>query len=254
MSVRQGNNIIAISNIAVDGQTIAGNSNNSLQSLGTVNKNQAQGALANVFDWIGTLSEYTTQDIENTHPEWVCYITDDGATVDGIYSSAQCDALFARTADVYTRSQANALLDTKANANNVYTKSEIDTFESSKANIDASNFTTTGTTFLSAQGMPSTRVDNLTVLVTDSEYTAPANGYFFAQATASSSGGNIRFEYPNSNIDGLLRTICWATSAGNYGLYLMCPIESNQKIKFGYANCTSIKLWFVYAVGNPGGQ
>ena len=252
MSVRQGNNIIAISNIAVDGQTIAGNSNNSLQSLGTVNKNQAQGALANVFDWIGTLSEYTTQDIENTHPEWICYITDDGATVDGIYSSAQCDALFARIADVYTRSQANALLDTKANANNVYTKSEIDTFESSKANIDASNFTTTGTTFLSAQCMPSTRVDDLTVLVSNSVYTAPANGWFQAIGTAAAQGNYYLLLVADNTTLREKRQIVRTTNfAGKCGV--MMPVLAGEEVALAYS-MTDVMLRFFYAVGNPGGQ
>lgn len=30
-----------------------------------------------LYDWVGTLAEYREQDIENQHPEYLCYITDD---------------------------------------------------------------------------------------------------------------------------------------------------------------------------------
>lgn len=44
---------------------------------GTENKN-ASSSLKVKYDWVGTLEEYETQQIETTHPEWVCYIIDDG--------------------------------------------------------------------------------------------------------------------------------------------------------------------------------
>lgn len=34
-----------------------------------------------VYDWIGTLAEYNSQDIENQHPEYLCFITDDETPV-----------------------------------------------------------------------------------------------------------------------------------------------------------------------------
>lgn len=34
-----------------------------------------------VYDWIGTLAEYKEQDIENQHPEYLCFITDDETPV-----------------------------------------------------------------------------------------------------------------------------------------------------------------------------
>lgn len=30
-----------------------------------------------LYDWVGTLAEYKEQDIENQHPEYLCFITDD---------------------------------------------------------------------------------------------------------------------------------------------------------------------------------
>lgn len=43
---------------------------------GTENKNASSSSKVK-YDWVGTLEEYETQQIETTHPEWVCYIIDD---------------------------------------------------------------------------------------------------------------------------------------------------------------------------------
>lgn len=44
---------------------------------GVVNKNSAAGATNPIYDWVGTLAEYTAQDVATNHPDWVCFITDD---------------------------------------------------------------------------------------------------------------------------------------------------------------------------------
>lgn len=41
------------------------------------NQNTAAGATNPIYDWVGTLSEYETQAVATTHPDWICYITDD---------------------------------------------------------------------------------------------------------------------------------------------------------------------------------
>ena len=48
-------------------------------SVSITNQNQAASATNPVYDWIGTLAEYTSQSVAITHPDWVCYITDDEA-------------------------------------------------------------------------------------------------------------------------------------------------------------------------------
>lgn len=80
MSVRQGSSIIAIGNVAVDGDTISFNANNSLQANGVINKNTAVGATEKIYDWVGTTAEYTAQDVATNHPDWLCFITDDDAS------------------------------------------------------------------------------------------------------------------------------------------------------------------------------
>lgn len=75
----------------VDSTSITYNTNGALQSSGNINKNTATGADAVKYDWVGTLSQYTTQDIEHTHPEYTCYITDDQGGIGLIYNAAQSD-------------------------------------------------------------------------------------------------------------------------------------------------------------------
>lgn len=54
-----------------------------LQVDSVANQNNASGALAEKFDWIGTQAEYIAQDIATNHPNWFCFITDDISTDSG---------------------------------------------------------------------------------------------------------------------------------------------------------------------------
>ena len=65
--------------VSIDNVTITENLSQEIQAIGTVNANSSNVSAPNVFDWVGTLSQYTTQNIASTHPDWVCYITDDEA-------------------------------------------------------------------------------------------------------------------------------------------------------------------------------
>lgn len=65
--------------------------NDTVTSTGNKNQNTATGTDAVKYDWVGTLSQYTTQDIEHTHPEYTCYITDDQGGIGTIYNAAQSD-------------------------------------------------------------------------------------------------------------------------------------------------------------------
>lgn len=87
--------------IDIDNNTITENSSDELQAIGTMNKNTAAGATQYVYDWIGTAAEYAAQNIESAHPEWLCFITDDEDD----------------STSIYTQSEVNNLLDTKADVN-----------------------------------------------------------------------------------------------------------------------------------------
>jgi len=75
----------------LDGVTIDTNSDDELEAIGTVNKNTAVGATAVKYDWIGTLAEYNSQNVETLHPEWVCYITDDVSGGTSVYTKTEVD-------------------------------------------------------------------------------------------------------------------------------------------------------------------
>lgn len=65
--------------VSIDNVTITENLSQEIQAVGTVNANSSNVSAPNVFDWVGTLAQYTSQNIASTHPDWVCYITDDEA-------------------------------------------------------------------------------------------------------------------------------------------------------------------------------
>lgn len=75
----------------LDGVTIDTNSDDELEAIGTVNQNTASGATAVKYDWIGTLAEYNSQNVETLHPEWVCFITDDVSGGTSVYTKTEVD-------------------------------------------------------------------------------------------------------------------------------------------------------------------
>lgn len=80
--------------VDIDNSTITKNSDDELQAVATINANTAVGATNPVYDWVGTLAEYNAQDIENTHPDWMCYITDDVNGGTSVYTKTEVDNNF----------------------------------------------------------------------------------------------------------------------------------------------------------------
>ena len=100
MSIKQGDRYIAgggAGSVETDNISISTNASNKIQSIGNINKNPATGALPVKYDWIGTLAEFNQQDIVNTHPEWVCYVTDDVAGGESVYTKEEVDEGFLAT-------------------------------------------------------------------------------------------------------------------------------------------------------------
>lgn len=62
--------------VLLDEKTIQRNSDQKLEIIGTIEKNSSSYK----YDWVGTLAEWTAQNIATTHPDWVCYVTDDYET------------------------------------------------------------------------------------------------------------------------------------------------------------------------------
>ena len=77
MTIRRGNTIVAgiASTVVLDNTTTTWNANDAVQSVGLINKNTSGNT---VFNWVGTLQQYTDQQVATQHPDWICYITDDG--------------------------------------------------------------------------------------------------------------------------------------------------------------------------------
>ena len=75
--------IIAGGNI--DDVTIKPNANNKWEVQAIRNQNTDVAATQPIYDWVGTKTEYTAQDVANQHPEWVCFITDDAYDPESTY-------------------------------------------------------------------------------------------------------------------------------------------------------------------------
>lgn len=75
--------------VLVDGETITKDAEDVIQAEGFVNRNTAAGAQKYLYDWVGTLSEYTAQNVAALHPEWTCLITDDTYTGSSVYSKEE---------------------------------------------------------------------------------------------------------------------------------------------------------------------
>lgn len=122
---------------------------------------------------------------------------------------------------------------------------EYDVDFSDYANVDASNFTDAGTTFLSGLGMPSNRYETLTVGASETEYIAPANGYIYLGVLVQGTSDC----YIQCNE---LRTNC-ASTGNSYRATATAPIAEGKIFKVIYTtmNANSRQFYFYYASGTP---
>lgn len=120
------------------------------------------------------------------------------------------------------------------------------------ADVDASNFTDTGKVELSSYGMPSNTLINLSLGVSGSSYTAPANGYLLMSfsGTANSAYAEILC-YTGDNPQQNVTSNASTTLSGGWGR-LMCPCKTGDvfNIYYGGNNFTVHNFEFVYAVGS----
>lgn len=124
---------------------------------------------------------------------------------------------------------------------------EYDVDFSGYANVDASNFTDSGTTFLSGLGMPSNRYETLTVGASGSTYTAPANGYLFVQAMCNT---NNYFNILNTSNNQ--QTLFYGV-ASNSVTRLWQPFYAGTEFKIEYSTTTArVNIFrFIYTEGTP---
>jgi hypothetical protein len=152
----------------LDNTTISLNSSSELQAIGTVNKNTATGATNPVYDWVGTLQEYETQQVETLHPDWICYITDD---VQGGTS-------------VYTKSEVDNLLSVKANSADVYTKTETDISISAAISTMLGNVYPVGSVYIGT-----TSTCPMASLISGSTWTLVSSGRVLQGADSNHAAG-----------------------------------------------------------------
>lgn len=113
----------------------------------------------------------------------------------------------------------------------------------SKADTDASNFNTAGKSLLSGLGMPSGAYEDLTLGASGTTYTAPANGWFVAQKSSSTSG-YLRLNNDNNGLGYEIRTSSAST------LINSIPVKKGQTVSVTYTlDGATTYFRFIYAEG-----
>ena len=135
---------------------------------------------------------------------------------------------------------------------------EYDTDFSGCANVDADNFTDSGTTFLSGLGMPSERKESFTVGSSFTVYTAPANGWVKFSATLTTTGRCVLSSFPaNTTVyDNNTELVGSSTNVNSTGFraYSCIPIKKGEQFRIIYNNLYgdgNMNLFFIYAEGTP---
>jgi hypothetical protein len=108
-----------------------------------------------------------------------------------------------------------------------------------KVDLNASNLSSQGMSYIAGLGMPKGRYKVLTVGASGSPYIAPTNGYvLFTVVGVGNCGINIgRPVYNKSN------------STNNY-FSVIAPVHKNQSFTISYNGTTPIELIFFYSSGS----
>ena len=120
---------------------------------------------------------------------------------------------------------------------------EIATDLNGKADVDLVNVNDNGTSRGAGWAMPSSRRIQLATGASGATYTAPADGYLFAECDTSQYGWIIV-----SN--DTFRSYETATIGATGGACEWVPIRKGSTGIVNYYNASNVKVWFVYAVGS----
>lgn len=93
--------------------------------------------------------------------------------------------------------------------------------------------------------MPSSKVTNLTLDVSGSTITAPANGYVELRGNTTTSGGYVRLDNTANQMYDLRQE-----TASGYDKSAKLPVTKGNIIKYTYNNVTNVELRFIYANGS----
>lgn len=117
------------------------------------------------------------------------------------------------------------------------------------ANTNADNFSVAGKKVLAGMGMPSSKYLDVPVGANGTTYTAPANGYFFAQGVFTQNDGYIKL-YNNSKC-----SIGTTSKAGtDWGYAVFIPCQKGDQAAIFYNRIDNPKLTFLYAEGDQEGE
>lgn len=115
-----------------------------------------------------------------------------------------------------------------------------------KLDIDCLNHSDAGYSVMAGAGMPSDTYVDLTLGVSDSTYTAPANGWFFLQKWSNAVGQYIGFEN-NSN----KMSIEMDSSIKNQLMRIFLPVTKNTVVTCYYTAAGTMEYFrFIYAEGS----
>lgn len=125
------------------------------------------------------------------------------------------------------------------------TKLSMNTTVDSVANSNMSNISSAGRSFISGMGLPSSKTEQLTLSVSNSEYIAPANGYISVYAVPN-EGTYIYLRNSASTIGDAL------ISKGTIEAILTVPVLKGSSVIYVY-NGTFYndlnRIYFTYAEG-----
>lgn len=114
-----------------------------------------------------------------------------------------------------------------------------------KVDLDAQNLSNAGKSLIAGLGMPSGTYDNLTLGVSGSTYTAPANGWFYINMNGAA---NQFFNLINTTKDYGVNSL---TSASPFGLLIMLPVNKGDIIRTDYNLNSTVNVFrFIYAKGS----
>ncbi|MBQ0113212.1 MAG: hypothetical protein KBT03_08805, partial [Bacteroidales bacterium] len=113
-----------------------------------------------------------------------------------------------------------------------------------KLDLNASNLSTQGMSYISGLGIPSDRYIELSVGASYSTYTAPANGWVCLYAS-NTSNANATVTIKN----GKMTTISHGSN-GEWDCATICPVRKNDTYSIIYTNVNNWKgRYFIYAQG-----
>lgn len=116
-----------------------------------------------------------------------------------------------------------------------------------KANTALSNITATGKEVIAHNAMPSTRYIDLTLGANGSNYTAPADGYFYVRKISNGAGQTLWIQ--NATARNLAGALTKSQSSGEY-LSGYVPVAKNQVASVEYTVGGATQFFrFIYAIG-----